>query len=139
MSGLERRQGWYPLLPELIDWMEAGVPGRRTPGMHDIRVEEQITEDGYVLRAELPGMDPEKDIHISTSGEVLVIRAEREERTEHKGHSEFRYGSFARSMRLPEGARGDEATASYANGVLEVTVPLAEAKPESRSIPVQRG
>ncbi|WP_240677869.1 Hsp20/alpha crystallin family protein [Actinacidiphila soli] len=49
---------------------------------------------------------------------MLTLRAERSEETEGKHRSEFRYGSFARSVRLPAGARGDQANADYKDGIL---------------------
>lgn len=45
-----------------------------------------------------------------------MLRAERGTGTTHKHHTEFRYGTFARAVRLPAGARGDEATADYRGG-----------------------
>src|SRR5262249_18996903 len=93
----------------------------------------------YVLRAELPGVDPEKDIEVTVSHGILTISAHRQEETEGKHRSEFRYGAFARSVTLPERADEDRIRASYDRGVLEVVVNLkdeAAAQPEKR-IPVQ--
>ncbi|WP_371131872.1 Hsp20/alpha crystallin family protein [Streptomyces sp. cf386] len=46
-------------------------------------------------------------------------------------------GTFTRSVRLPAGATGDEATADYKDGVLTITVPVPEAKAGTRTIPVR--
>ncbi|MFJ8932884.1 MULTISPECIES: Hsp20/alpha crystallin family protein [unclassified Streptomyces] len=132
-----------PVLPDLFDWIEAGLGGlpthRNVPGLHSIRIEQQLTEDAFTVRAELPGLDAEKDIDISVTGDVLTLQAERGEETTHKHHTEFRYGALARSLRLPTGALGDKASADYKDGILTVTVPLAKAgKAESRTIPVRR-
>ncbi|MFI9100981.1 Hsp20/alpha crystallin family protein [Streptomyces fildesensis] len=139
---LERRQGWPPLLPELFDWIEAGIPAvpgmRNVPGLHGIRIEQQLADGTYVVKAELPGIDPDQDVEISIDGDVLTIRAERAEKPEGKHHSEFRYGAFARSVRLPASARADETTADYKDGVLTVNVPVAEPKTGARTIKVQR-
>jgi HSP20 family protein len=51
--------------------------------------------------------------------------------------TEFRYGTFARSVRLPAGAKGDDATAEYRHGILTITVPVQEAKADTRTIPVR--
>ncbi|WP_053801978.1 Hsp20/alpha crystallin family protein [Streptomyces rimosus] len=131
------------LLPDLFDWFESGIAGlpgmRGAPGLHGIRIEEQITDDAYRLRAELPGLDPERDIDLSVTGDVLTLQAERREETEHKRHSEFRYGALARSVRLPSNARWGEATAEYKDGILTVTIPMSESKESaSRTIRVQR-
>jgi HSP20 family protein len=91
-----------------------------------ISVEEFQDGDDYVVRAEIPGVDPDKDIEVSVADRVLHIRAEKreEEKTEDKGgyRSEFRYGSFQRSLPLPAGADPDAVKASYRDGVLEVRV-----------------
>ncbi|MFE0514341.1 Hsp20/alpha crystallin family protein [Streptomyces sp. NPDC058964] len=140
MSGMiERLPGW-PALPDLFGWVESGFPAMHmTSGLHGIRIEEHLTDGAYVLRAELPGIDPAKDAEITVSEGVLTLRAERSEETTEKHRTEFRYGTFARSVRLPAGARGDEATAEYKDGVLIVTVPVPEEKTGTRTIPVRHG
>ncbi|GAA2203048.1 Hsp20/alpha crystallin family protein [Sinomonas flava] len=98
-----------------------------------IKVEEVRDGDSLVVRAELPGIDPEKDVDVSIRDGALHIRAFREERSEQKEkdsyRSEFRYGSFSRTLPLPEGATADDVTASYKDGVLEVRVPVPSQPP----------
>lgn len=103
MTGLiERLPGWPPVLPDLFAWVESGLPGSlATPGLHGIRIEESSKEGMYILRAELPGVDPVEGIELSISEGVLTLRAERGAETTAKHHTEFRYGTFARSVRLP--------------------------------------
>lgn len=109
-----------------------------------VRVEEYHDSGSYVVRAELPGIDPERDVDVSVTGDQLTIKARREEKTEHRGkdgyRSEFRYGSFSRTVTLPQGVRQDDVHATYSDGVLEVRVPVPE-KPTagSRKIHVTRG
>jgi HSP20 family protein len=108
-----------------------------------LRVEEYHDGSTLVVKAEIPGIDPEKDVDISVSDGVLHIQAERTETTEHKEkggyRTEFRYGSFARDIPLPSGSQDADVKASYRDGVLEVRVPVVE-KPETRAkIPVSRG
>ena len=139
-SMMERLPTWPPHLPDLFGWVEGGSPGlHQIPGLHGIRIEESLTDGTYVLRAELPGIDPDSDIEISVTEGVLTLRAERSEQTTEKHHTEFRYGTFARSVRLPAGARGDDATAAYKDGVLTITVPVQEPKAGTRTIPVRHG
>jgi hypothetical protein len=56
-----------------------------------------------------------------------------------EGRSEFHYGSFSRRVTLPKGAREDQLTATYRDGILEIRVPIEAATAESRSIPIARG
>ncbi|RLV04619.1 heat-shock protein Hsp20 [Streptomyces griseocarneus] len=93
----------------------------------------------YVLRAQLPGVDPEKDISITVEGDTLTVRAEHTERTESKRHSEFRYGSFERTVRLPFPVPDEEPEAEYRDGILTVTVRRpAEPRLSTRSVRVRR-
>ncbi len=95
------------------------------------RVEEVEREGALVVRAELPGIDPDKGLEVSVSDSTLHIEAHREQRTEaeEKGvvRSEFRYGALSRDLALPEGVDKDAVDASYKDGILEVRVPLPVA------------
>jgi HSP20 family molecular chaperone IbpA len=133
------RPGW----PELFDWFEGGFPTLfRTPmraEMPGMRVEDYVEDDRYVLKAELPGIDPDKDLEITVSEGVLSIRAERHETRKEDSRSEFRYGSFARTVVLPANAKEDTISASYGDGILEITVGLGETpKEETKRITVSK-
>ncbi|MET7690334.1 hypothetical protein ABZT06_20520 [Streptomyces sp. NPDC005483] len=61
MAGMIERLPGRPTLPDLFGWVETGFPGAHTvPGLHGIRIEEQLAEERYVVRAELPGIDPRR-------------------------------------------------------------------------------
>ena len=124
MAGIVRRDR-FDILPEPFrrffegDWESSWL-----------RVEEYQEGGDMVVRAELPDIDPEKDVEITVAEGVLTISAERQEKSEHKEkssyRSEFRYGSFSRTIALPEGAAQDAVSASYKDGVLEVRVRVPE-------------
>jgi HSP20 family protein len=99
-------------------------------------------DNNLVVRAELPGLDKE-DVKVELTDDGLVIEGERrrehEERLEGGYRSEIEYGRFHRMIPLPEGVNVDQAQARMNNGVLEVSIPMAEAKRPSRSIPVETG
>jgi HSP20 family protein len=108
-----------------------------------LRVEEFVDDKTLVIRAELPDIDPDKDVELSIADGVLHIRAERRERSEHKDkdgyRSEFRYGSFVRNLPLPAGSKEDDVKATYMDGVLEVRVPVAdEQKSAATTVPISR-
>jgi len=79
-----------------------------------------------VIRADLPGMNKD-DVKVDVTDEAITIQGERhrERDDEHGGiyRTERSYGSFYRSIPLPEGAMVDQAKASFRNGVLEITMP----------------
>jgi len=99
-----------------------------------------ISEDaaGYKVTAELPGMT-EKDIEVSLTDRMLTVRGEkRQEMTETKQDyhlTERSYGEFRRSFTLPEGVDAAKIDASFANGVLTVTIPkMAKAEPQKIAV-----
>lgn len=108
-----------------------------------LRIEEYREGDTIVLRAEMAGIDPDKDVEITVDDHVMHIRAHRQEHEEHKGakgyRSEFRYGEFARSVRLPEGVSGADIKATYEDGILQVVIPVPPQKaPEVKTVPITR-
>ena len=106
-----------------------------------LRIEE-FQEDGtLVVRAELPGIDPEKDVDVSVSDGMLHISAKREERTEHKAkgmyQSEFRYGELTRDLALPAGVDKESVKAGYKDGILEIRVPWPkESESGATKVPI---
>ena len=141
MARLPRPQAparFRAVFPDLADWLEspwAGPPPFLTG--HVFRLEESIRDNRYVIRAELPGLDPGNDIEVTVDGRILTIRAERRQRDNGPYRSEFRYGSLARAVRLPARVDAADITARYDKGVLEVSVPVQAVKPEGTRIPVE--
>ncbi len=80
---------------------------------------------------------------MSVSEGKLTISARREERKESKTddsyRSEFRYGSFHRSIPVPAGTKVDDVAASYDDGILEVRVPVDETSESKAKVPISRG
>ncbi len=136
MSTILRRDP-RTVIPEFIDWFEEPFHTLRPYLGQPIRIED-YTEDGhYVVRAELAGIDPEKELEVTVGAGFLSIRAERASRVDGKHRSEFRYGAFSRSIPLPSGTDADDVTAGYADGILTVKVALKDGHPEAvKSIPV---
>jgi HSP20 family protein len=89
------------------------------------------TEDDFVLRADLPGVN-ESDVNIELEDNVLTVsgqrKAEHEERKEGYYRVERASGAFSRSLTLPEGVDPERVTANFDKGVLEIRIP----KPEQR-------
>lgn len=136
MSDLVR---WFETRRSPIELFERLFAGE--PGVSPIRVEEAVEENTFVVRAELPGIDPDKDVEVTMANGLLSIKAQREEKKEHKDRhsyrSEFRYGSFVRHLPLPDGVSQDDITASYKDGVLEVRAPMPEKAPAEPKSKIQ--
>jgi HSP20 family protein len=100
-------------------------------------------DEDLVIRAELPGIDPEKDVEITLQEGVLTIRGERrhEARSSQNGveRIESATGSFSRSVALPEGVTEKDVRAHYENGIMEVVVPGAARLSGVRRIPIEVG
>ena len=137
---------WEPFGLELPTWMTRLLDER--PFMDvafdktALRIEEFVEDGTLVVRAELPGVDVEKDVDISVSSGLLHIKAERTEKSEQKEksfyRSEFRYGAFERTLPLPAGATLDDVKATYEGGVLEIRIPTTGPESKTTKVPVQR-
>ena len=112
-----------------MDWPQwAG--GKWSPPVEIAEDEKELT-----VRAELPGIDP-KDLDVSVVDNRLVLSGEKKEASETKDkggyHSETRYGSFRRTLPLPEGVDTEHVDAQYANGVLTLHLPKTAPAPQKR-------
>ena len=131
----------------LLDEMMGGTagPARRSGRQQGADTEwapalDALTKDSdLVIRAELPGVKQE-DVDISLHDNVLTISGERrDEQEEERGGyhiRERRYGSFSRSLALPEGIDESKISARYENGILEVTVQGAAVAREPKRIQI---
>jgi HSP20 family protein len=98
-------------------------------------------EKAYKISTELPGIDA-KDIDVSVSGEMLVLRGEKRQEKEEKDNdyhfSERSYGSFQRSFELPSIVDRNKIAADFSKGVLTITLPkTAEARQPVKKIEVK--
>jgi HSP20 family molecular chaperone IbpA len=138
MAKLARRQS-PTHFPELFDWLDSPwatlLPFTSGPAF---RAEEYVKDNTYIVRAELPGVDPDKDVEVTVDDGILTIRAERHEEHEEPHRSEFRYGSLTRSVTLPANADADKLTARYDKGILQISAPITEAKTASHRIAITK-
>ena len=99
------------------------------------------TKDKLLIKAELPGLEA-KDVNVSISGDLLIIKGEKEKEKEEKDENyhcvERYYGSFQRSFRLPVNVQGDKVEATFDKGLLKITLPkVEEAKKKEIEIKVK--
>jgi len=140
MSSLPVQRRAVSLFPEFSE-LFAGFPSlaglRPVFDPRVMKLEDEIKDGRYVVRAEMPGVDPAKDIDITVRDGQLTIKAERSEKKDFDGRSEFSYGSFIRTVSLPPGADEDSIEATYDQGILTVSVAISEPKPAERRVQVQ--
>jgi HSP20 family protein len=96
------------------------------------------TPESFVIKAEVPGIDP-KDIDISVTGNTLTVRGEKHEEKEEKGKTWLRversYGAFNRSVTLPVAVKADKIEAESKDGILTITLPKSvEALPKKIAV-----
>jgi HSP20 family protein len=140
MSTLPVQRQPRTLMPDLVELL-GGTPllaGLRPLFDRNLlRVEDEINDGRYEVRAEIPGVDPAKDIDVTVHDGVLTIRAVRSQAVECHGRSEFSYGAFARSVPLPAGADVDDVHATYEKGILAMSVPVPNGTPQAKRIEVE--
>ena len=121
----------YSLARELLNWDPFFTARPASAFAPAFEVKE--TNDSFVLRADIPGVE-EKDLDVAVHNGVLTVSGSRQAEERKDGESyalyERQYGSFSRSFALPDMADGDRIDAALRNGVLTLTVAKrAEAKP----------
>jgi HSP20 family protein len=123
----------------LFDRFFAPMPRVETaelPRLWGLEMEE--AEKEYLVRAELPGFDPE-EIEVTLAGDVLKIEAEHKEEVEGKEKEEMkerRYASVKRTVTLPQDVDVDRLEGTYRNGVLEIRIPRTP-EAEARRIEIK--
>jgi HSP20 family protein len=115
---------------------EPAFMGGFAPNMDVSETEKEVT-----ISAELPGLEPE-DINISLDHNILTVSGEKHAEKEEKDKRYYRversYGSFSRSIPLPEGVEEDNIDATFKRGVLKIKLPkTAEAQKKSKKITIK--
>lgn len=128
-----------PSLHRMFDW-EPAVSSQSSFSFAAPSVDVSEEDKAFKITAELPGLET-KDVDISVTGDMLVIKGEKKQESEKKEEnyymSERSYGSFQRSFALPEEIDRDKIAADLAKGVLTITLPkMAEAQKRAQKIKV---
>ena len=127
------------IFPDLPHWPESPRTALLAfSSAQTFRVEELVRDKHCVIRAELPGLDPANDIEVTVDGRTLTIYAERWQKDDEPNRTEFRYGPLTRSVRLPAKVDATDVTARYEKGILEVSVPVREVKPEGSRVAIEK-
>jgi HSP20 family protein len=129
-----------PSLRRMFDMGPAMRPSSFSFGVPAIEMSED--EKSYKIAAELPGLDA-KDVDLSISGDMLVLKGEKRQESEQKDKnyhfSERAYGSFQRAFELPASVDRDKISADFSKGVLTIEMPkTAEAQRQPKKIEVRQ-
>lgn len=135
------------LTDEMDQWFEQVGLGRSGRGgvlagggVYAPPVEVFEREGTFMVRADLPGLTKD-DVRVDITDDAVLIegerRSEHEERQGGLYHSERRYGMFRRQIPVPEGVNADQATATFKDGVLEITMPAPQRQTRHRRIAIQ--
>ena len=140
------RRNFDQAFNRFLNW-PSGQEDRSIASDFSPAVESFIDTDNKRFHCEvlLPGVDP-KNVNIQVQGNTLTVSGDRTNTRETKEadflHREITYGSFTRSLLLPEGVDRDKISAEYRNGMLEISAPIANTalpkKVEIKSIPASR-
>lgn len=138
------RRDFDQIFNRFLSWPSAQEESAMTTAGFSPAIESFIDKDGKKFHCQvmLPGVDP-KNVNLQVQGNTLTISGERSATKETKEaeylRREITYGSFQRSMMLPEGVDTDKLNAEYRNGILEITAPISAAalprKVEIKSLP----
>jgi HSP20 family protein len=122
----------------ISDWAGSPISTLHHPPAYPqpIPVEQYADGAGYVIRLEVPGIDPASDLSVSVETGAIVVRAERHDSLPEGCQTEFRYGHLARRIPLPPGADSSAVSASCHNGILTVRIGLEREHEAARAIEV---
>lgn len=104
-----------------------------------VRIEEHVDGKTYMLRAEVPGVDPAKDLTVTYHDGALRLQIRRTDSRKDKTHTEFTYGTYDRTVPLSTGIDEDSIRASYQDGILEIQATVSDPQQSTRAIPIAIG
>jgi len=126
---------WHHSIDDLFSRFMGGRPFAGTAFESLPSLESYKKNGNLVVRVDLPGVEP-KEVDISITGNVLTVKGERKHKEEVKEgeyvRQETAYGTFERSLTLPEGVEPDKIKATYDKGVLEIAMPLPKQLAEKK-------
>jgi HSP20 family protein len=131
---------WNPQMNRMRYFNEFELPHWAPAGNLGLPLDVSENEDGFVVKASVPGINPD-DVEITFEEDVLTIKGEVAEESEVEEVNyhlrERRSGSFGRSIRFPVDVDAEAVEATYENGVLTLNVPkVEEVKPKRIEIKV---
>jgi len=137
-SPFEGLTGWFD---DIDTWFDTGFFNDMPDKMWRPAIDIEENDGKYMVRADLPGLK-KNDIHIELHNGYLTLRGERKSGHEEKKDNYHRveriYGTFERTICVPEGVTEKDIHAQYKDGVLELTIPAPKVeKPKTTEIKIE--
>jgi HSP20 family protein len=127
-------------------WLPSGLAPLEVSAMsllsmltNPLRIEEHSDDKTYTLRAEMPGIDPDKDLTVTYFDGALRLQIRRADDRKDKTHTEFNYGSYDRTVPMAAGIDEHSIKASYTDGILEIHAKVTDTQDMHRTIAVTTG
>ena len=140
--GLARLNNTDFALSNVLDDFFRFAPANFIGGEVFPKIDIHEDERAVYVKAEIPGLD-EKDLNVTLKDNTLTIAGEKKEEKEEEDkkrnyyYCERSFGTFSRTVVLPEGIKADEITANYKNGILDIELPKGEkARPRKINVAV---
>jgi HSP20 family protein len=122
-----------------------GMPAEYGAGLRTLwapRIEVRERDGKLLIQADLPGVRKE-DVNVRVEQDAVIIEGERRQESEREDqgyyHSERSYGSFHRTIPLPEGIDADQAKATFRDGVLDIELPAPRQRTRGRALTIEDG
>ena len=129
----------FGLMRQFAEEMDRTLGAPANSGMWAPAVEVKESNGNLIVTAELPGLKKE-EVKVTITGDQLCLEGERKEQKEEKKNGSYRsersYGHFYRALPLPKGAKADQATARFTDGLLEITVPVPALDAAAQTVPI---
>jgi HSP20 family protein len=126
-------------LPSGLVPLEASAMSLLSMLTNPMRIEEHTDGTTYTLRAEVPGVDPDKDVTVTYFDGALRLQIRRADARKDKTHTEFNYGSYDRTVPMAAGVDEHSIKATYTDGILEIRAKVTDSQDMHRTIPVTVG
>jgi len=126
-------------LPSGLVPLEASAMSLLSMLTNPVRIEEHTDGKTYTLRAEVPGVDPEKDVTVTYFDGALRLQIRRADARKDKTHTEFSYGTYDRTVPMAAGVDENSIKATYTDGILEIHAKVTDTQDMHRTIPVAVG
>lgn len=128
-------------MAKVLEWIDAWLPTEvpwRNP-QFPLRMEETRQDGQVIVRVEVPGINPARDVDVVIDEGTLTVAGRRLASEQTAERSEFSYGEFTRMVTLPRDVDEESARATYRDGILTITMATTGESAVTRHVPIDSG